>query len=81
MLDGPRLTIPILTRLPAGTILRDVNAAGHEWIGWMRWAQATPGDIIADMRLQRRYAPVLTWRCAEIRPPVRHEPHMPERLD
>jgi hypothetical protein len=73
-LGRPQLTIAFLSELPAGTLLRDVQAhrayAG-EWIPWMRWPQATPAEIIDDMRLQRRFAPVLTWHCVEIRLPPR----------
>jgi len=66
------LTIAFLSHLPAGTSLRDVQAHwayDGEWVAWTRWPQATPTEIIDDMRLQRRFAPVLTWRCAEIRLP------------
>ena len=69
MLNGPHLTIAFLARLPAGTMLRDVQAhyvCGGQWSAWTRWPQATPAEIIDDVRLQRRFAPVLTWRCAEI---------------
>ena len=72
MLNGPRLTIGFLLRLPAGTMLCDVQAhyaSSGRWCAWMRWPQATPAEIIDDVRLQRRFAPVLTWRCAEIRLP------------
>jgi hypothetical protein len=70
MLNGPRLTMAFLSHLPAGTMLCDVQAhyaVGGEWCAWTRWPQATPAEIIDDMRLQRRFAPVLTWRCAGIR--------------
>jgi hypothetical protein len=69
MLTGLRLTLASLLRLPAGAVLRDVQAhyaSGGQWCAWTRWPQATPIEIMADMRLQRRFAPVLTWRCAEI---------------
>jgi len=69
MLNGPHLTIAFLARLPAGTMLRDVQAhyaCGRQWSAWTRWAQATPAEIVDDVRLQRHFAPVLTWRCAEI---------------
>ncbi len=69
MLKGPRLTIAYLLKLPAAVILRDVQAhyaSGGQWCAWTRWPQATPAQIIDDVRLQRRFAPVLTWRCAEI---------------
>ena len=65
----PHLTISFLAQLPLDTILRDVQAHyayGGDWIAWTRWAQATPAEIIDDIHLQRRFAPVLTWRCAEI---------------
>ncbi len=74
----PHLTIAFLSELPERTILCDVQAHyayGGEWAAWTRWAQATPAEIIEDIHLQRRFAPVLTWRCAEIRlppPPVTH---------
>lgn len=70
MLNGPPLTIALLSHLPAGAMLRDVQAhyaVGDQWYAWTRWPQATPAEIIDDVRLQRRFAPVLTWRCAEIR--------------
>jgi hypothetical protein len=69
-LARPRLTMPLLTRLPADATLCDVQAQcayGGEMVAWTRWPQATPGEIVADMRLQRRFAPVMTWTCAEIR--------------
>ena len=72
MLNGPHLTIAFLSGLPAGTMLRDVQAhyaCGGQWCAWTRWPQATPAQMINEVRLQRRFAPVLTWRCAEIRPP------------
>jgi hypothetical protein len=65
----PHLTIAFLSALPEGTILRDVHAQyayGGEWIAWTRWPQATPAEIINDIHLQRRFAPVLTWHCTEI---------------
>jgi hypothetical protein len=68
-LGHPHLTIGFLTHLPRGTILRDVQAYwayDGAWVPWTRWPQATPAEIIDDMRLQRRYAPVLTWHCMEI---------------
>lgn len=68
-LARPHLTVAFLSDLPAGTILRDVQAHysyGGEWIAWTRWPQASPAEIIDDIHLQRRFAPVLTWRCAEI---------------
>ncbi len=73
MLNGPRLTIEFLSRLPAAAMLLDVQAhysSGGQWCAWTRWPQATPAQIIDDARLQRRFAPVLTWRCAEIRLPA-----------
>ena len=73
MLKGPRLTITYLLKLPAGTILRDVQAhysSGRHWCAWTRWPRATPAQIIDDVRLQRRFAPVLTWHCAEVRLPA-----------
>lgn len=73
-LARPHLTIAFLTQLPEETILRDVQAHyayGGEWVAWTRWPQATPAQIIDDIHLQRRFAPVLTWRCAEIRLPSR----------
>jgi hypothetical protein len=69
-LGRPRLTVAFLKQLPATALLRDVQAHyayGSEWIAWTRWPQATPAEIVEDMRLQRRFAPVLTWNCAEIR--------------
>lgn len=69
-LARPRLSIALLSELPAGATLCDVQAHyayGGEWVAWTRWPQATPAEIIDDMRLQRRFAPVLIWRCAEIR--------------
>ncbi len=69
-LARPRLSTTLLERLPAAAILCDVQAHyayGGEWIAWMRWPQATPAEILEDMRLQRRFAPVLTWTCTEIR--------------
>jgi hypothetical protein len=75
MLNGPHLTIPFLSGLPAGTMLRDVQAhyaCGGQWYARTRWPQATPAQMIDEVRLQRHFAPVLTWRCAEIRlPPTR----------
>lgn len=71
-LARPRLTMPLLTRLPTDATLCDVQAQcayAGELMAWTRWPQASPGEIIADMRLQRRFAPVLTWTCAEIRCP------------
>ena len=71
-LQRPHLCVALLADLPAGTILRDVEAHyayGTELIAWTRWPQATPPEIIDDIHLQRRFAPVLTWRCAEIRLP------------
>jgi hypothetical protein len=76
-LARPHLTIAFLSALPAGTILRDVQARyayGREWIPWIRWPQATPAEIISDIHLQRRYAPVLTWHCAELCVPKRSTP-------
>ncbi|MGH7743137.1 MAG: hypothetical protein ACRENS_14080, partial [Candidatus Eiseniibacteriota bacterium] len=70
----PRLTLGLLLSLSDGTMLRDVQAhymCGRQRVSWTRWPQATPAEVIADMRLQRRFAPVLTWRCAEIRLPPR----------
>lgn len=74
MLKGPRLTIAFLSGLPVGAMLHDVQAhyiSGGQWCAWTRWPQATPVQIIDDVRLQRRFAPVLTWRCAEIHMPPR----------
>lgn len=71
-LARPRLTMPLLAQLPTTAILRDVQAHyayGGELVAWTRWPQATPAEIIDDMRLQRRFAPVLTWACSEIRLP------------
>lgn len=68
-LARPHLTVSFLSQLPGDTVLRDVQAHyayGGDWIAWTRWAQATPAEIIDDIHLQRRFAPVLTWRCAEI---------------
>ena len=68
-LAHPRLTMPLLAQLPGTAILCDVQAHyayGGELVAWTRWPQATPAEIIEDMRLQRRFAPVLTWTCAEI---------------
>ena len=65
----PRLTIRLLSHLPVGVVLHDVQAHyayGRQLAGWTRWPRATPPEIIDDMRLQRRFAPVLTWHCAEI---------------
>jgi hypothetical protein len=73
-LAQPLLTMPFLRRLPPDALLRDVQAHyiyGGQLTAWTRWPQATPAEIIDDMRLQRRFAPVLTWRCAEIRLPPR----------
>lgn len=69
----PHLTITMLMTMPPETILCDVQARyafGSEWVSWMRWPQASPAQIIEDIHLQRRFAPVLTWRCAEIRLPA-----------
>jgi hypothetical protein len=69
-LAQPLLTVAFLQQLPADAVLRDVQAHylyGGQWAAWTRWPQATPAEIMDDMRLQRRFAPVLTWRCAEIR--------------
>lgn len=69
-LTRPRLTIPLLAQLPPTATLRDVQAHyayGGELVAWTRWPMATPREIIDDMRLQRRFAPVLTWTCTEIR--------------
>jgi hypothetical protein len=63
------LTIARLAALPQGTILHDVQAQyayGGEWIVWTRWPQASPAEIIDDIHLQRRFAPVLTWQCSEL---------------
>ena len=71
-LARPRLTMPLLAVLPTTAILRDVQAQyayGGELVAWTRWPQATPAEIMDDMRLQRRFAPVLTWACSEIRLP------------
>jgi hypothetical protein len=71
-LARPRLTMALLAQLPAAAILHDVQARyayAGEWVAWTRWPQATPAEIIEDMRLQRRFAPVLTWTCTEIRHP------------
>lgn len=71
-LSRPHLTLKLLSELPAGAVLHDVEAHyayGTERIAWTRWPQATPAEIIDDIHLQRRFAPVLTWRCAEIRIP------------
>jgi hypothetical protein len=65
--------MPLLAQLPTTAILRDVQAHyahGGELVAWTRWPQATPAEIIDDMRLQRRFAPVLTWACAEIHLPL-----------
>ena len=73
MLTGLRLTVASLLQLPAGAVLRDVQAhyaCGGQWCAWTRRPQATPTAIMEDMHLQRRVAPVLTWRCAEICLPV-----------
>src|SRR5215470_7115898 len=82
-LGRPLLTIGLLSRLPAAALLRDVQARsayGGQWIPWMRWPQATPAEIIDDMRLQRRFAPVLMWHCAEIRlPPPRRDRGTPAK--
>jgi hypothetical protein len=82
-MERPHLTIGLLADLPASTILRDVQAHyayGGEWIPWTRWPEATPAEIIDDMRLQRRFAPVLIWRCAEIRLPSSTGASHPERI-
>lgn len=82
-LAWPHLTIAFLSQLPTAALLRDVQAHYAycgEWISWTRWPQATPPEIIDDMRLQRRFAPVLTWRCAEIQVPPANRltsPHAP----
>jgi hypothetical protein len=71
-LTRPRLTMALLAHLPTTAILCDVQAHstfGGESIAWTRWPQATPAEIMDDMRLQRRFAPVLTWACTEIRLP------------
>lgn len=71
-LSRPRLTMPLLAQLPTQAILCDVQAQyayGGELVAWTRWPQATPAEIMDDMRLQRRFAPVLTWACMEIRLP------------
>jgi hypothetical protein len=71
-LAHPRLTTNLLAQLPPTTILHDVQAHwayGGEWIPWTRWPQATPAEIIDDIHLQRRFAPVLRWTCNEIRLP------------
>ena len=71
-LARPHLTIGFLERLPLGTVLHDVQAqsvSGAGRMAWTRWPQATPTEIVDDILLQRRFAPVLTWRCAEIRLP------------
>lgn len=71
-LARPRLTTTLLAQLPAGCILYDVQARyayGGEWVAWTRWPQATPSEIVEDIRLQRRFAPVLMWTCTEIRRP------------
>ena len=65
----PHLTVAFLSALPQRAVLRDVQAHyayRGEWVAWTRWPRATPAEIIADIHLQRRFAPVLTWRCAEI---------------
>jgi hypothetical protein len=69
VLRRPRLTMAALAHLPAGAVLRDVQAHyayGEEWVAWTRWPAATPAEIMEDMRLQRRFAPVLIWTCAEL---------------
>jgi hypothetical protein len=69
-LTRPRLTMALLAQLPTTAILCDVqahSANGGELVAWTRWPQATPDEIMDDMRLQRRFAPVLTWACTEIR--------------
>ena len=69
MLDGPHLTIGFLSQLPAGATLHDVQAhyaSGGQWCAWTRWPRTTAAQIIDDVRLQRHFAPVLTWRCAQI---------------
>jgi len=66
----PRLSVEMLLQLPRTALLCDAQAHyayGGEWVAWTRWPQATPSEIIEDMRLQRRFAPVLRWTCAEIR--------------
>jgi len=71
-LARPQLTIGMLSQLPAGAVLRDVQAESvrrGQLMAWTRWPRATPAEIIDDMRLQRRYAPTLRWRCTEICPP------------
>ncbi len=77
------LTVGLLAALPARAILRDVqahSAHGAESIAWMRWPQASPAEIIEDIYLQRRFAPVLTWRCAEIRLPPRRAGSAPGQI-
>jgi len=67
------LTLSRLIELPADAVLRDVRAFfpyGGVWNAWTRWPRANPAEIIDDMRLQRRFAPVLKWSCAEIRLPT-----------
>lgn len=73
MENGHRLTISGLRSLPDGAVLMDVRAycrLDDTWASWTRWPRATPAEIIEDMRFQRRFAPVLTWRCREIRVPT-----------
>lgn len=81
-LARPHLTVAFLAQLPEQTLLRDVQAHyayGGEWVAWTRWPQATPSQIIDDIHLQRRFAPVLTWRCTEIRMPKAEARHAPFR--
>jgi hypothetical protein len=69
VLRRPRLTMAALAQLPAAAVLRDVQAHyayGEDWVAWTRWTAATPTEIMEDMRLQRRFAPVLIWTCAEV---------------
>ena len=70
---GQRLTLDVLMRLPPSAILSDIQAFyayGGRWGPWTRWPRATPAEIMAGMRLQRRFAPVLKWRCAGIDMPI-----------
>jgi hypothetical protein len=51
MLNGPHLTVAFLSRLPAGTMLRDGQAhyaCGGQWCAWTRWPQATPAQMIDE---------------------------------